>query len=190
MASATPAAAYLDRVSRVVPTKKQVGHTTWAEAWPTVHDPPEETREARKKRLKVRAASNEQWTGLVVSAASESAEIDDPNVIASSRSLDHLQHVQDIATKTQVKDDNGKCVKIPHNRWRARMLSVVSPGTERTLNGETVLWREAQVFVWDDSFEHEAIYERVTDDADAPARYVLYMSLWHPDLGEVVPAVS
>lgn len=139
MASATPAAAYLDRVSRVVPTKKQVGHTTWAEAWPTVHDPPEETREARKKRLKVRAASNEQWTGLVVSAASESAEIDDPNVIASSRSLDHLQHVQDIATKTQVKDDNGKCVKIPHNRWRARMLSVVSPGTERTLNGETVL---------------------------------------------------
>ena len=64
------------------------------------------------------------------------------------------------------------------------------PGQRLVLNGETVLWREAQAFVWDDSFEHEAIYERVTDDADAPARYVLYMSLWHPDLGEVVPAVS
>ena len=59
--------------------------------------------------------------------------------------------------------------------------------TENASNG---FWREARAFVWDDSFEHEAIYERVTDDADAPARYVLYMALWHPDLGEVVPAIS
>lgn len=134
-----PASAYLDRVAHVVPTKKQIGHAAWAEAWPTVHDPPEETRAEKIARLKVRAANNEQWTGLTVSPASESAEIDDPNVIASSRSLDHLQHVQDIATKTQVKSENGKCIKIPHNRWRARMLSVVSTGTERTLNGERVL---------------------------------------------------
>ena len=61
------------------------------------------------------------------------------------------------------------------------------PGQRLVLDGETVLWSEAQAFVWDDSFEHEAIYEQRTD---APARFVLYMSLWHPDLGEVVPAVA
>ena len=62
-----------------------------------------------------------------------------------------------------------------------RRTSRTSPRPHLTRPGSTV-WRTGKAFVWDDSFEHEAVYVPPEGATDAPDRYVLYMSLWHPEM--------
>ena len=57
-------------------------------------------------------------------------------------------------------------------------------------------WEEGHLLIFDDSFEHEARWPEATEEAkkmmvgeyedgeEGGARYVLYASIWHPDLGE------
>ena len=61
-------------------------------------------------------------------------------------------------------------------------LKVPSPRAYLTVGDPKVVgarreWQEGQVVVFDDSFVHEA-----HNPSDQP-RYVLYASMWHPDLG-------
>ena len=47
------------------------------------------------------------------------------------------------------------------------------------------VWKEGEVMIFDDSFEHESRWPEPTSEAvvGGTARYVLYSSLWHPDTG-------
>jgi hypothetical protein len=47
------------------------------------------------------------------------------------------------------------------------------------------VWKEGELMIFDDSFEHESRWPEPTAEAAAggTARYVLYSSLWHPDTG-------
>lgn len=47
------------------------------------------------------------------------------------------------------------------------------------------VWQEGQLMIFDDSFEHESRWPEPTAEAavGGTARYVLYTSLWHPDIG-------
>ena len=47
-------------------------------------------------------------------------------------------------------------------------------------DGTEVPSREGKAFVWDDTFEHEIIYEPGTPDAEP--FYYLSVHIWHPDL--------
>ena len=48
------------------------------------------------------------------------------------------------------------------------------------------VWKEGQLMIFDDSFEHQAAWPEPVGEAASggTARYVLYASLWHPDLGD------
>ena len=58
----------------------------------------------------------------------------------------------------------------------------------RIADGQTVRWREGEVTVIDDSFEHELWYEAEasegssTESLASKARLILIIDLWHPDL--------
>ena len=47
------------------------------------------------------------------------------------------------------------------------------------------VWKEGELMIFDDSFEHESRWPEPTAEAafGGTARYVLYCSLWHPDTG-------
>ena len=63
----------------------------------------------------------------------------------------------------------------------------------RIADGQTVRWREGEVTVIDDSFEHELWYEAEasegssTESLASKARLILIIDLWHPYLSRAEP---
>jgi aspartate beta-hydroxylase len=79
-----------------------------------------------------------------------------------------------------------------NSRLTAHLGVIVPPPTEPSTAGSSLRvgppenegarreWKEGEVIVFDDSFEHEA-----SNPTNSP-RYVVYASLWHPSLGSAV----
>ena len=105
--------------------------------------------------------------------------------------LDHLKEAAAECSHGQVKFSviyPGTHVH-PHSgptncRLRAHLGLSVPPGDDggrlemRIADGQMLTWKEGQVFVIDDSFEHEVWHEK----ANGGVRLVLIIDLWHPDL--------
>ncbi len=53
---------------------------------------------------------------------------------------------------------------------------IVPPGCGFRVGGETRLWEEGQLLIFDDTIEHEAWNEGQSE------RVVLIFDVWHPDL--------
>lgn len=69
-----------------------------------------------------------------------------------------------------------------NNRLTLQLPVMVPPGIEFRVANETRTYTPGKAFIFDDSFEHE-VWHRGTED-----RYVLYMTVHHPDLGlDLVP---
>ena len=67
-------------------------------------------------------------------------------------------------------------------RLRAHLGLSVDKGDEARMRlrvaDKTLRWREGEIFVFDDSFEHEVRHDGEKE------RLVLIVDLWHPDLSE------
>ena len=67
-------------------------------------------------------------------------------------------------------------------RLRAHLGLSVDKGDEARMRlrvaDKTLRWREGEIFVFDDSFEHEVRHDGERE------RLVLIVDLWHPDLSE------
>ena len=63
-------------------------------------------------------------------------------------------------------------------RLRCHLGLLVPPGATIRVGGETRAWREGEVLVLDDAFEHE-----VWNDSGEP-RVILIVDVWHPDFSD------